>query len=57
MQSPPVAALAAKLGIKKAPVNPTAAECTFNESGLATFRWLGPAPLAKTTPDPNAESD
>jgi len=53
----PVATLAAKLGIKKAPVTPTAAECTFNESGLATFRWLAPAPLAKTTPDPNAESD
>ncbi|MFT0169262.1 hypothetical protein [Paraburkholderia mimosarum] len=53
----PVAALAAKLGIKKAPVTPTAAECTFNETGLATFRWLAPAPLAKTTPDPNAESD
>lgn len=53
----PVAALAAKLGIKKAPVTPTAAECTFNESGLATFRWLAPAPLAKTTPDPNAAND
>jgi hypothetical protein len=53
----PVAALAEKLGIKKAPTTPTAAECTFNESGLATFRWLAPAPLAKTTPDPNAGSD
>lgn len=53
----PVAALAAKLGIKKAAVTPTAAECTFNESGLATFRWLAPAPLAKTTPDPNAAND
>ncbi|WP_321934942.1 hypothetical protein [Paraburkholderia sp. J8-2] len=53
----PVAALAAKLGIKKAVVTPTAAECTFNESGLATFRWLAPAPLAKTTPDPNAAND
>ncbi|WP_321961703.1 hypothetical protein [Paraburkholderia sp. J7] len=53
----PVAALAAKLGIKKAAVTPTAAECTFNESGLATFRWLAPARLAKTTPDPNAAND
>lgn len=53
----PVAALAAKLGIKKAVVTPTAAECTFNESGLATFRWLAPARLAKTTPDPNAAND
>lgn len=53
----PVAALAAKLGLKKAAVTPTAAECTFNESGLATFRWLAPAPLAKITPDPNAAND
>ncbi|MEM5312805.1 hypothetical protein [Paraburkholderia sp. JHI869] len=53
----PAAVLAAKLGIKKAVVTPAAAECTFNESGLATFRWLAPAPLAKTTPDPNAAND
>lgn len=53
----PVAVLAAKLGINKARVTQTAAECTFNESGLATFRWLAPAPLAKTTPDPNAAND
>jgi hypothetical protein len=30
---------------------PIAAECTFNESGLTSFRWLAPAELAKTTPD------
>ncbi|MCP3726007.1 hypothetical protein M3I53_23240 [Paraburkholderia sp. CNPSo 3272] len=53
----PVAALVAKLGIKKAVVAPAAAECTFNESGLATFRWLAPPKLAKTTPDPNAAND
>jgi hypothetical protein len=53
----PVAALVAKLGIKKAVVTPAAAECTFNESGLATFRWLAPPKLAKTTPDPNAAND
>ncbi|SDC02405.1 hypothetical protein [Paraburkholderia lycopersici] len=51
----PVAELAAKLGIKKAVHTPAAAECTFNESGLATFHWLAPAPLAKTTPAPNAD--
>lgn len=48
----PVAELVAKLGIKKAAVTPAAAECLFNESGLATFRWIAPASLAKTTPDP-----
>ncbi|MEX3842663.1 hypothetical protein [Paraburkholderia sp. BR10882] len=53
----PVAALVAKLGIKKAVGTPAAAECTFNESGLATFRWLAPPKLAKTTPDPNASND
>jgi len=53
----PVAALVAKLGIKKAVVTPAAAECTFSESGLATFRWLAPPKLAKTTPDPNAAND
>ncbi|MFP4906303.1 hypothetical protein ACLFKT_45850, partial [Paraburkholderia sp. BR14261] len=53
----PVAALVAKLGIKKAVGTPAAAECTFNESGLATFRWLAPPKLAKTTPDPNAAND
>ena len=29
-----------------------AAECTFDESGLTSFRWLAPAALAKTTPAP-----
>ncbi|WP_395070282.1 hypothetical protein [Paraburkholderia silvatlantica] len=53
----PVAALIAKLGIKKAVVTPAAAECTFNESGLATFRWLAPPKLAKTAPDPDAAND
>ncbi|WP_322029679.1 hypothetical protein [Paraburkholderia sp. J76] len=53
----PLAVLVAKLGIKKPVVMPTAAECTFDESGLATFRWLAPAPLAKTTPAPNAATD
>jgi hypothetical protein len=53
----PLAELAAKLGIKKARITPAAAECTFNESGLATFRWLAPAALAKTTPDPNADDE
>ncbi|TDV16260.1 hypothetical protein [Paraburkholderia caballeronis] len=28
---------------------PTAAECTFDESGLTSFRWIAPADLAKTT--------
>jgi len=50
----PVAMLAAKLGIRKHPVTPAAAECIFNESGLTAFRWLAPAALAKTTPPPNA---
>jgi len=31
---------------------PVAAECTFDESGLTSFRWLAPAALAKTTPAP-----
>jgi hypothetical protein len=53
----PMAELAAKLGISKKPLTQAAAECTFNESGLATFRWLAPAALAKTTPDPNAGND
>lgn len=34
------------------PTTPTAAECTFDESGLTSFRWLAPAVLAKTTPAP-----
>ncbi|PYE21846.1 hypothetical protein C7410_11235 [Paraburkholderia silvatlantica] len=53
----PIAALLAKLGIKKTVATPAAAECTFDESGLATFRWLAPPRLAKTTPDPNAGND
>lgn len=31
---------------------PVAAECTFGESGLTSFRWLAPPALAKTTPAP-----
>ncbi|MFP6559589.1 hypothetical protein WJ542_14975 [Paraburkholderia sp. B3] len=53
----PVAALAQKLGIKKPVHTPAAAECLFNESGLASFRWLAPPELAKTTPDPHASDD
>lgn len=34
----------------------TAAECTFDASGLKTFRWLAPADLAKTTPAPQSGS-
>ncbi|WP_114814297.1 hypothetical protein [Paraburkholderia kururiensis] len=36
---------------KHKPGKPIAAECTFNESGLASFRWLAPPELAKTTAD------
>jgi hypothetical protein len=53
----PLAELAEKLGIKKPRVTPAAAECTFNESGLATFRWLAPGTLAKTTPAPDADDE
>jgi hypothetical protein len=53
----PLAELAVKLGLRKTPLTSAAAECTFNESGLVTFRWLAPPALAKTTPDPNAGND
>ncbi|MFC5427574.1 hypothetical protein ACFPTO_01925 [Paraburkholderia denitrificans] len=53
----PVDVLTQKLGIKKPRQTPAAAECTFDESGLKSFRWLAPASLAKTTPDPGAPSD
>ncbi|WP_322106516.1 hypothetical protein [Paraburkholderia sp. J41] len=52
----PVAVLAQKLGLKKPPRTLAAAECTFDESGgIASFRWLTPAKLARTTPDPDAD--
>jgi len=53
----PVAAIEQKLGIKKPRRTVTAAECTFDESGLSSFRWLAPAALAKTTPAPHAEAN
>lgn len=53
----PVDVLTQKLGIKKPRQTPAAAECTFDESGLKSFRWLAPASLAKTTPDPSTPSD
>jgi hypothetical protein len=53
----PVGVLTQKLGLKKPVRTPAAAECTFNESGLTSFRWLAPPALAKTTPDPNASDD
>lgn len=53
----PVAAIAQKLGLKPRQRTLTAAECTFNESGLVSFRWLAPAALAKTTPDPHAADE
>ncbi|PVX71991.1 hypothetical protein [Paraburkholderia unamae] len=53
----PIGALAAKLGIKKAVRPAAAAECTFNETGLSTFRWLAPPVLAKTTPAPDDDSE
>ncbi|WP_199541385.1 hypothetical protein [Paraburkholderia kururiensis] len=37
--------------LKHKPGKPVAAECTFNESGLTSFRWLAPPELAKTTAD------
>lgn len=37
--------------LKHKPGKPIAAECTFNESGLTSFRWLAPPELAKTTAD------
>jgi hypothetical protein len=52
----PVAAIVQKLGIKKPERTPTAAECMFDESGLKSFRWLAPAVLAKTTPEPGTST-
>ena len=53
----PVDAFVQKLGIKKTQLTAVAAECTFDESALKSFRWLAPAALAKTTPDPAAAAD
>jgi hypothetical protein len=53
----PVDAFVQKLGLKKAQVTPAAAECTFDESALKSFRWLAPAALANTTPAPAAAAD
>ncbi|RQH07750.1 hypothetical protein [Paraburkholderia dinghuensis] len=53
----PVDAVAQKLGIKKPERTPAAAECTFDEAALKSFRWLAPAALAKTTPEPGASTN
>ncbi|WP_052409371.1 hypothetical protein [Paraburkholderia oxyphila] len=54
----PMAALAVKLGLHKAPRPTTAAECTYDKTGsLTSFRWLSPAALAKTTPAPDANDE
>ncbi|WP_322058326.1 hypothetical protein [Paraburkholderia sp. J63] len=54
----PMAALAVKLGLHKAPPPSTAAECTYDKTGsLLSFRWLSPAALAKTTPAPGADDE
>jgi hypothetical protein len=47
----PVGALVAHFA-RPRKTTPVAAECTFDESGLTSFRWLAPADLAKTTPAP-----
>lgn len=47
----PVGALVAHFS-RSGKATPVAAECTFDESGLTSFRWLAPAALAKTTPAP-----
>ncbi|QBQ97929.1 hypothetical protein [Paraburkholderia pallida] len=54
----PMAVLAVKLGLHKAPRPTTAAECTYDKTGsLTSFRWLSPAALAKTTPAPDASDE
>lgn len=53
----PVGVIAKKLGISKPKRTPAAAECTFGTGGnIVSFRWLAPRQLAKTTPDPDADS-
>ncbi|NLP64309.1 hypothetical protein [Paraburkholderia sacchari] len=54
----PMAMLAVKLGLHKAPRPSTAAECTYDKSGsLTSFRWLSPGMLAKTTPAPDGDDE
>jgi|GEM_PF-773765 len=54
----PMALLAVKLGLHKAPRPSVAAECTYDKTGsLTSFRWLSPAVLAKTTPAPDADDE
>lgn len=54
----PMAALAVKLGLHKAPLPTAAAECTYDKAGsLTSFRWLSPGALAKTTPAPDADDE
>ncbi|WP_240160883.1 hypothetical protein [Burkholderia sp. Ax-1719] len=54
----PIAILAARLGLHKAPPPQTAAECTYDRTGaLTSFHWLAPAALAKTTPASDAQAE
>ncbi|MFX1672038.1 hypothetical protein PWR63_07055 [Paraburkholderia sp. A2WS-5] len=54
----PIAALAVKLGLHKAPRPSTAAECTYDKTGsLTSFRWLSPGALARTTPAPDVDDE
>ena len=54
----PMAMLAVKLGLHKAPRPSTAAECTYDKTGsLTSFRWLSPGMLAKTTPAPDVDDE
>ena len=54
----PIAILAARLGLHKAPPPQTAAECTYDHTGaLTSFHWLAPAALAKTTPASDAQAE
>lgn len=54
----PMAVLAVKLGLHKAPRPSAAAECTYDKTGsLTSFRWLSPGALAKTTPAPDVDDE
>lgn len=54
----PMALLAVKLGLHKAPRPSVAAECMYDKTGsLTSFRWLSPPVLAKTTPAPDADDE
>jgi hypothetical protein len=48
----PVARLLARFPHTQQKTMPAAAECTFDKSGMTSFRWLAPPVLAKTTPAP-----